>query len=686
MQFIFADTLDPSIAKLNLNESKQAKTSLYDLQIDPANPGLRFHRVERARDPNFWSIRVNRDVRIIIHRTDKSFVVCYADHHDKAYKWAENRKGMVHPKTGAFQFVKIRELVEDIVIRRVVEEIPSANPIFESIPSDTLLAHGVPEEWLQDVMTVTDEDDLLAIVEHLPVEASDALLELATGGSPAEPTFDQEFTNPFEHPDAKRRFYVLEETGDDSLAHFLDQPLSVWRFFLHPSQRTIVENNWRGPFRAVGAPGTGKTVCAMHRCRFILEQKPDAKVLFTTYDSFLARDIREELKTFIRESDADRYDVIDLDTLVAQKLRELEQKSRVIKRESGTYKNQLKEAARLSALAQELGNDFLEEEFYSVILEQGITTSASYLRADRRGRQRAFTASQKIELFPVFEEYRRLVNSMGNVFQEDAYWWLINEIRAGSWHSGYSDVIVDEVQDFGRAGLTLIANLAETSDTNQPQVFLVGDQNQRIFGRKYSFSDCGLSIQGRARRLKKNYRTSAEIFSRSLDVLNKHPDPGREDEDDLAGTFSSFSGPEPTIRAFLDSESEMLGLCSWLKNLANHIPLHEICIVSQDFLGHERVRKALERETIDWHVIRGQVGDIAAASRVRLSTLDRIKGLEFSAVAIVGMGKLEQHGSMLSVDDEIRGRNRLFVAMTRAKSELYVSYHGAPSKYLGVEA
>ena len=685
MQFIFADSLDPSIEKLSLNEAKQAKTTVYDLQINPKSPGLSFHKVGRARDPNFWSVRVNDDVRIIIHRTDQSFVVCYAGHHDDAYRWAENRKGMVHPKTGAFQFVKIRELVEEIVVRRVVEEEVPRSPIFENFSIDTLLGYGVPEEWLQDVMAVADEDSLLEMVEHLPVEASDALLDLASGGSPQVPAVDVELTDPFEHPDAKRRFHVLGEAGDESLAHVLDQPLSVWRFFLHPSQRSIVESNWRGPFRAVGAPGTGKTVCAMHRCKFILEQNSEARVLFTTYDGFLAHDIREELKTFVREGDSSRYDVVDLDTLVARKLRERGEKSRIVKRESGGYKNWLNQAASLSSLAQELGNDFLEDEFYSVVLEQGISSREAYVRADRRGRQKAMTASQKLELFPVFERYRDLVNGGGNVFQEDAYWWLINEIREGIWSSGYSDVIVDEVQDFGRAGLTLIASLAETKGTEQSQVFMVGDQNQRIFGRKYSFADCGLSIRGRARRLKKNYRTSSEIFSRSLDVLTTFPDPDSEEDDDLAGTFSSFSGPEPVVLGFSDSESEMLALGGWLKDVRGRYRLNEICVVSRDFLGHQRVQKILGREKMDWHVIRGQVGDAAGGEGVRLSTLDRIKGLEFSAVAIVGMGERARRRPQQPADDTIRDRNRLFVGMTRAKNELYVSYYGAPSGFLGIE-
>ena len=118
-------------------------------------------------------------------------------------------------------------------------------------------------------------------------------------GDSAPPAPPEQGANPFEHPDAKRRFLILDENSDESLARYLDQPLAVWRFFLHPSQREIVDGNWRGPFRAIGAPGTGKTVCAMHRCKTILQRNDDARVLFTTYDKFLAQDIDHELKSFL---------------------------------------------------------------------------------------------------------------------------------------------------------------------------------------------------------------------------------------------------------------------------------------------------------------------------------------------------------------------------------------------------
>ena len=92
MDFRIADTFTDSLAKLTGTEQKAVKTTAFDLQLNPARPGLRFHRLDGARDPNFWSIRVSRDIRIIVHRTGSSLMLCYVGHHDDAYKWAERRK------------------------------------------------------------------------------------------------------------------------------------------------------------------------------------------------------------------------------------------------------------------------------------------------------------------------------------------------------------------------------------------------------------------------------------------------------------------------------------------------------------------------------------------------------------------------------------------------------------------
>jgi len=120
MQFLIADTFTDSLAKLTSEEQKAVKTTAFDLQINPENPGLKFHKLAKAKDKNFWSIRVSSDIRLIVHKTAESLLLCYVGHHDAAYQWAERRKLEIHPKTGAAQLVEGRERVEEITIPRYV--------------------------------------------------------------------------------------------------------------------------------------------------------------------------------------------------------------------------------------------------------------------------------------------------------------------------------------------------------------------------------------------------------------------------------------------------------------------------------------------------------------------------------------------------------------------------------------
>src|SRR6266542_852046 len=189
MEFRIADTFTDSLARLTGDEQKAVKTTAFDLQLNPANPGMSFHKLDKAKDKNFWSVRVNNDVRLIVHRSEASLLLCYVGHHEKAYDWAERRKLETHPKTGAAQLVEIRETVKEVLVPVYVQaELPLAAsppkpPLFADRSDDELLGYGVPAEWLKDVREA-NEDSLLVLADRLPGEAAEALLELATGGKP----------------------------------------------------------------------------------------------------------------------------------------------------------------------------------------------------------------------------------------------------------------------------------------------------------------------------------------------------------------------------------------------------------------------------------------------------------------------------------------------------------------------
>jgi len=270
MEFLISDTFTDSLARLTGEEQKAVKTTAFDLQVNPANPGLSFHKLDDARDKHFWSVRASGDIRLIVHRSSASLLLCYVDHHDRAYSWAERRRLETHPQTGAAQLVEIRERVEEIAVPRYVEVAASAPvkpPLFAEWPDAELFGYGVPAEWLADVRQAT-EDSLLKLVAHLPGDAAEALLQLATGGQPqvSRPA-SAAGLDPFAHPDAQRRFRLM---GDlEELERALEYPWDKWTVFLHPAQRQWVERDFAGPARVCGSAGTGKTIVALHRAVFL---------------------------------------------------------------------------------------------------------------------------------------------------------------------------------------------------------------------------------------------------------------------------------------------------------------------------------------------------------------------------------------------------------------------------------
>src|SRR5437867_1175158 len=317
MDFLIADSFTDSLARLTGEEQKAVKTTAFDLQMNPTSPGLSFHRLAKAKDRNFWSLRVSVDLRLIVHKTQGSVLLCYVDHHNKAYDWAERRKLETHPKTGATQLVEIRETVKEVVVPVYVQaEMPTPPKplLFADTPEEELLGYGVPAEWLNDVRQAT-EDTLLLLADRLPAEAAEALLELATGGKPrlAQPVMT--VTNPFDHPDAQRRFRVL--TNVEELQRALDFPWEKWTVFLHPEQRQWVERDYNGPARVSGSAGTGKTVVALHRAAHLARTHPDTRVLLVTFSDTLAHALHTQLKRLIGSEPrlGDRIDVHSLNAI-----------------------------------------------------------------------------------------------------------------------------------------------------------------------------------------------------------------------------------------------------------------------------------------------------------------------------------------------------------------------------------
>lgn len=685
MQFLIADTFTSSLAKLTGDEQKAVKTTAFDLQLNPANPGMSFHKLDKARDKNFWSVRVSSDLRLIIHRTESSLLLCYVDHHDKAYDWAERRKLDVHPKTGAAQLIEIRESIQQVIMPRYVESeqvMPQKPVLFSGISEDELLGYGVPSDWLADVRQV-DEDGLLNLVDHLPAEAVEALFELATGGRPAQPTVFNRSTDPFAHPDALRRFRVMNDV--DELAQALDSPWEKWIVFLHPSQVEWVERSYTGPARISGSAGTGKTVVALHRAVFLAKKHPDARILLTTFSETLANMLREKLRLLISHEPqlAERLEVHSLNA-IGKRLYE-QQMGRVEIASADLIQKIIADAAS-TVPDHQFAQGFLLSEWREVVDEWQISSWEEYRDVKRLGRKTRLPESKRRDLWQIFERAKSKLKAQKHITYAHLFTELAHHL-SGRKHPPFDFAVVDEAQDLSVSQLKFLATLGSQQ---QEGLFFAGDLGQRIFQQPFSWKSLGIDIRGRSRTLHINYRTSHQIRAQADRLLETQVTDVDGNIDERAGTISVFNGPVPIIEKSKDSISKIEFVSNWLGVLmAKQIPPKEIGVFVRSNAEINRAQAAVEKSGLPFQIL--SEDDATNHQSVSISTMHMAKGLEFRAVVVMACDDevipLQSRIETATENSELEEiynteRQLLYVACTRAREQLLVSSGGWPSEFL----
>jgi superfamily I DNA/RNA helicase/mRNA-degrading endonuclease RelE of RelBE toxin-antitoxin system len=684
MQFLIADTFTDSLTRLTADEQKAVKTTAFDLQTNPAHPSLKFHRLDRAKDRSFWSVRAGSDIRLIVHKTDATIVLCYADHHDKAYSWAERRRLTTHPTTGAAQLVEVRETVEEIRVPVYVEEPVSAParelpPVFAHLPDDELLRYGVPDDWLDDIRQANDEQ-LLALVDHLPAEAGEALLELATGGTPVLRV--EAAVGAFEHPDAQRRFRIV--TDVEELERALDFPWEQWIVFLHPAQREIVQRDYGGPARVSGSAGTGKTIVALHRAVFLARSDPDARVLLTTYSDMLASALHGRLELLVGNEPrlGERIEVQSVNEVGLRlyrahagnpRLASAEQIDRFLREESDAVRQ------------QRFRQQFLVTEWEQVVDAWQLRSWDDYKDVRRLGRKTRLPEEQRAILWEVFERvFDRLARE--DLLTEYGMFTRLADLLQ-SRRMPYDHVVVDEAQDMGVAHLRLFGTLAE----DRPNaLFFAGDLGQRIFQQPFSWRALGVDIRGRSRNLYVNYRTSHQIRQAADRLL----DPEQTDADGVvesrAGTVSVFNGPVPAVQLFGDEDAEIAAVTEWLEaRIGDGLVADELGVFVRSDAELERATRAVEAARLRHAVLDANLRPTRGA--VSVSTMHLAKGLEFRGVAVMACDdevlpsqeRIESMADEADLEDVYRTeRHLLYVACTRARDHLLVTGVEPASEFL----
>ena len=679
MEFRIADTFTTSLGKLRGDEQKAVKTTAFDLQINPTGNGNSFHRLDKARDKNFWSVRVNGDIRLIVHKTNNSLLLCYADHHDKAYDWAERRKLETHPTTGAAQLIEIREKLTEIEVpvyksNETKEKIQEKKLLFVNISDEEFLSYGVPVEWLDDVKNL-DEDSLLILADKLPSEAAEALLEIATGGKPRINKPLTPIQSPFDHPDAQRRFRTMSNI--EELKAALEFPWDKWTVFLHPEQRQWVERNYSGPARISGSAGTGKTIVALHRAVYLARNNPNSRVLLTTYSDILSISLHDKLLKLVTSEPklAERIDVYSINSIGLRLAKMHGINSQIVSSQDITkFIRQSSDQVSNHKFTQ----NFLLAEWDQIVDTWQIETWDEYKNVARLGRKTRLPEVQREILWNIFEKVINKLQEEKLTTYSGLFNNLTKKLKALN-KLPFDFAVIDESQDFNPSHLKFFHSLV-SKNTNS--LFFAGDLGQRIFQQPFSWLSLGIDIRGRSRTLRVNYRTSHQIrqqADRLLGPLTLDIDGNEEDRTD---TVSIFNGPPPDILKTKDQNEEIRLIGDWIKNhnVSNGVLPHEFGVFVRSKLQLERAEKAVIHSGLKYKILDDQVN--TSSDFVSISTMHLAKGLEFKAVAVLACDDevlpLQERIELITDDSDLQEvydteRHLLYVACTRARDYLIIS-------------
>lgn len=672
MRFLIADSYTKSLASLTQDEQNLAKQSIFDFQVDSSLPSLQFHRLNKVKDKNFWSFRVNDDIRTLVYQKGSDMVICYIDHHDKAYRWASNNRVIIHPTTGAAQFVKSEERIQEVIKQVEVSKGPA---VFKRFEEDYLLALGVPPEWLQAVQQMT-ADEFLDFSDELPDEAAEHLMMLLEGQFVPTPT--PIIGDPFLHPDARRRFVVVGQ-DEQALHQALDYPLDKWMVFLHPKQQEPVQKDHSGAAKISGGAGTGKTVVALHRVAFLVRHDENARVLLTTFSKALSSRLEYALGQLLGDNPARQQ-------VTVQNLHQLAVKHYTqpfTHLDDGVLKREITRAMRETG-ETDFSLGFLLAEWHHVLDAYDVNGFREYRQIARVGRGIPLQVRQRMRVWKVLERVRQQLPSDQMTFARLCH-RVADELDGKEL---FTHVVADETQDFGAAELRLLRTLAPDVPNS---LMLVGDNGQRIYTARASLKASGIDVVGRSSILKLNYRTTEQIRRRADRLLPKELIDIDGDSESRV-TISLLRGPEPEVLDFASPKQEIDAIASRLGHYFNSgFQPRDIALFARTkSLIEERIQPALDACGYPSAMLSNDA--TPPEDRVAIGTMHRAKGLEFKIVIVMACeaGVIPLPKALGDAPDEAerklvleQERNLLYVAATRAREQLLMSYVGAPSEFLG---
>ncbi|WP_421084580.1 3'-5' exonuclease [Rothia nasimurium] len=601
---------------------------------------------------------------------------------------------------------------------------------------------GIDPRYSTPAIAATTSSEFNRIVDEAPVWQGCVLLELQAG-EPIEavietltlqiraeaatylaekrPSTDQAVIEAFDQPSTEAEFKTFDDFAE--LKQVVESGnFDLWRTYLHPEQRKYVRINdpkdprgikSKGPYRVSGGAGTGKTVVALHRTKYLYDQNPNRRIVLTTFNKTLTDVLHDQLNLLddrirtVNELGQPGVHVKNTDAIAAaiwrsatdQEKRAAVEKvlgsGRPIRHHTSTHVSSDSdwktaiEDAETDLPDELLTTTFLDTEYVTVILGNLITTSRQYTKVPRPGRGTALNRGQRLALWKIIEFYRNNRDlSEGYTFPELlclAAVVLQNRSEDTGTYSA-DHVIVDEAQDLTPAHWLLLRALVPDS---QDDLFIAEDSHQRIYGQKFPLSRFGINIRGRARRLRLNYRTTAENLAYAMRMLDPEKWEDLESGEESHQYVSPRSGPQPKLMQFSTRIEEYDALAELLKRWRDQEgSLSDIAILVRTKSISNDVLQALDDRGIVAVQIEGSPHN--SKNVPHIMTMFRAKGMEYKRVVLFEVNDksvplpnaLRQVPFEELKDQQLRERSLLYVASTRARDELVVMWSGTKSSIL----
>jgi superfamily I DNA/RNA helicase len=665
--------------------------------------GIHLEPVQNAKDKRFRTIRINQFWRgvVLAPETGDVYTLLKVLPHDDAYEWASRRRASVNGASGR---IELRDVVAIDATLPALEQaaVTASERLFDHVKDADLRRLGLDDQTLAFARALTHEIQLDAAKAFLPERQWDVLAGLLAGMSaedvwaeigahltPEEPVDTTDVVRAVER--STDRVVLVE--GPAELLAVLSRPFELWRVYLHPAQQEVVDARYSGPARVTGGPGTGKTVVAMHRARRLAERliaggvpADGPKVLLTTFTSTLVQTLHAGLLLLVDDAAVlDRIDVLNVDRVARD----------VYVSAHGSFSlisDREQQELWRSVVADQgvpYTEAFLAEEWRQVVLAQEITSAEQYRLATRIGRGKPLGVRQRDQVWTAIEAFSGRLHSSGKATWESMCVEATRLLRAGGPPSTvhqYRHAVIDEAQDLSLVQWRFLRALVAPGPDD---LFLAGDAHQRIYSHRVTLNRVGIQTAGRSSRLTINYRTTAEILAWSLGMLRGEPIDDLDDGlDRIAGYRSPLHGRSPARQGFRTGAAELAGLADAVRAWVERgVRPEEIGVAVRSNSLVESAALALVHAGFPVRLVAKANQSEAAIS---VATMHRMKGLEFRCMAVAC---LNDHVIPVAVtpfdvdplthaQDLLRERCLLFVACTRAREELRVSWYGTPSSFL----